>query len=166
MSERMLVFAAIMASASAWGQLVPPTLNVRTIGDKAQVVNHRSGEIEMLAAQRAVVVTEKTGKTRVAALKVSSAEKPFSPQEQGVVFNYALQQYGLVIGEIAFKLKPSTTTDSIMLGPQFAVTRISDSGVYAIWARTPAEWLQAMRALQGASAVLWVQPTIQYGVNF
>ena len=157
----LVLLATLSVSASA--QTKPPTLSVRTVGDRTNVFQYTRSDIEIFPTQRAAPIATASGGNRMTTMQVESAATPFSTSQRGVVFNYALQQYGVTTGEIAFMLKRDSSLSMLQLDPALNPKKIMKSGVYVVTARSPQSFLDTVRKLQQNSAVTWVEPTIEYG---
>lgn len=159
------IIAIVLLTAtatSAWGQLHPPTLSVHTVGDRTNVFQHVGSDIEVFPTQRAVRVNNVSGIAQVNAVTTYPSTTPYSQSLRGVVFNYALQQYGCTIGEVAFMLKPNSSLNQLPLNASMHAKKILKSGVYVVTANTPQNFLDIVRTLQHNAAVAWVEPHIKY----
>ena len=75
----------------------------------------------------------------------------------------ALQEYGFTAGEIAFMLKAGSDLQGVQLSLALKPKKILKSGVYVVTATSPQSFLDTIRRLQSNSAVIWVEPNIEYG---
>ena len=92
----------------------------------------------------------------------TAPDSQIGPKQLGLLYNRALQQYGVFSGEISFKMKsnPVAATFDPNLYP--GLKRIVAPSVYVVNTRTPAEFMTVMKRLQARSDVAWVEPTITY----
>lgn len=158
--NRILALCILTMPLLAWSDVKPFTLTVKTVTDNTQVFQHRGGDIEIFPARRASVVRS----AQLPAVTVASVVRstPLSSKSLGVVFNYAQQQYGTISGEISFMLKANSQVSSVHVTSSSAPKRITTTGVYAVYARTPQAFLDTVRQLQKNQSIAWVQPHIDY----
>ncbi len=97
------------------------------------------------------------------AVHQEAAVAPFSSSSHGIIFNYAIQQYGTITGEIAFMMKPQSSVADVHFGSAMSPKKIMASGVYVVNATNPQSFLATLKMLQKNSAIAWVEPTIHYG---
>lgn len=83
-----------------------------------------------------------------------------------VVYNRTTRMYGLASGEIAFKLKPGRTMPAEKAAALPGFISLVPPDVFAIAARSHAEYVRLVQQLQGRDDVEWVEPQIKYGPAF
>ena len=162
--NRFAIFAAFaVASMACNAQLEPRTPAARSVSDPDMLIDDRGAKLEVLPASRAFQQMSASGSGVVVSVFAASESAPISPQQRGVVFNYAMQVQGYITGEIAFKMigasDPTSTFDA---GLYPGLKKLADPNIYIVVATTPAEFVQVTRRLQGRQDVEWVEPIVTY----
>jgi len=155
---------AVMAvmSFAACAELRAPAANHRQVLDEAMVVDDRGSRLEIYPAKRATEHGD--------ALQRGIRHRVFSPgvnaaigsRQLLVVFNHSLQQQGYANGEITFQMKGTSSAD-VVAAQMPGARQISSSGIFALQATTPAEFVGLMRQLARRQDLKWFEPTIVYG---
>ena len=103
--------------------------------------------------------------SRVASVDIASSAESLSFERSGVVYNYALQSYGLISGEISFKVRDGVNPVSFAWGQTPSPQRLVGPTVFVVNAPSLDEFLRVMRMLRGDNRVLWVEPSVEYISN-
>jgi hypothetical protein len=98
----------------------------------------------------------------VASVDIASSAEALSYQRSGVVYNYALQSYGLISGEIAFKVREGVSPIAFVWGQTPLPRRLVGPTVLVVNAPSLDEFLRVMKMLRGDNRVLWVEPSVEY----
>ena len=162
MSRLILSMLMVLASSGAFAQLRAPTRVLPPIADRTMTINDRGAQLEVLPTQRAVPQVDLARQRTLHRLVRAKASSPIGPATLGVVYNHAMQETGFITGEITFQVKGGHAfSGSPAQYPGLKL--ITRPAVYAVYARTPAEFIQLMRTLKGRSDLAWVEPTVIYG---
>lgn len=100
--------------------------------------------------------------SRVASVDIASSAEALSYQRSGVVYNYALQSYGLISGEIAFKVREGVSPIAFVWGQTPLPRRLVGPTVLVVNAPSLDEFLRVMKMLRGDNRILWVEPSVEY----
>jgi hypothetical protein len=103
-----------------------------------------------------------TGDTRVSSVDIASSSESLSYERSGVVYNYALQAYGVVSGEISFKVRDRVDASVFAWGRTPPPRRLVGATVFVVNAPTLDEFLRVMKMLRGDGRVQWVEPAVEY----
>jgi hypothetical protein len=154
--------AGLVSSNVSLADLRPPPRTVQAVSDPSMVVMDRGAKLEVFPTRRAMPTLSSSGQKIVQEVANASASAPIGPQQLGVVFNHAMQQKGYITGEIVFKVKGGHAFSGS--GTQYpGLKEITKPAVYAVNARTPAEFITVLKRLQARSDLEWVEPTVTYG---
>jgi hypothetical protein len=94
--------------------------------------------------------------------EISSVVDSISSEHRGVLYNYSMQAYGLISGEVTFGVEPSFDVRALSWGGGKTPRALGPPGVFVFNASTGSEFVRIVKMLQGASAVLWVEISTQY----
>ncbi|MGH8228133.1 MAG: hypothetical protein ACREU3_09575 [Steroidobacteraceae bacterium] len=162
MPRLVLAMLTVLAANAALAQLKAPTRELSPVANQAMTINDRGAQLEVLPTQRAIPQVDPTRRRTIHRLVRASASSPIGPATLGVVYNHAMQEAGVITGEITFQVKGGHAFSGSPA--QYPGLRlITRPAVYAVYARTPAEFIQLMRTLKGRSDLAWVEPTVIYG---
>jgi hypothetical protein len=100
--------------------------------------------------------------SRVASVDIASSAEALSYQRSGVVYNYAMQSYGLISGEISFKVRDGVNSASFAWGQTPLPRRLVGPTVLVVNAPSLDEFMRVMKMLRGDNRVLWVEPSVEY----
>jgi hypothetical protein len=100
--------------------------------------------------------------SRVASVDIASPAEALSYQRSGVVYNYAMQSYGLISGEISFKVRDGVNSASFAWGQTPLPRRLVGPTVLVVNAPSLDEFLRVMKMLRGDNRILWVEPSVEY----
>jgi hypothetical protein len=160
-----LIVAITLAAAAfpVCAQLSAPVRELRPVEDPSMVIMDRGSELEVMAQKRATAVV--IGSGRMFAHQVFAAEpgSAIGSKQLGVVFNHTMQQEGYISGEIAFKMKYGARLGRPDAALYPGLKSITKPEVYAVYAKSPAEFLDILKRLQSRPDVEWVEPTVVYG---
>ena len=175
MTQRILLTAlAVFAAACAH---VTPTNAVTAMSAPAGApnptltVNDRGSMLEVMPQLRAraakvadgAVVTAKVGTLRDHILINAEQTAPISPSQPGIVFNHTLKMYGLINGEISFKLKPGRSLNASDAAALPGLAPLVAPSLYVTVARSNTEFVELVRRLQAREEIEWVEPQVKYG---
>ncbi len=153
-----------VASTASYAQLQPTPRVIRAVSDPSMVIDDRGAKLEVLPARRAAQQMASSGKQVVHSVFAASQSKPISPRQLGVVFNHAMRVQGYITGEIAFKMKGGAqAADRLDPASYPGLAKLTDPNVYLVAARTPFEFVELMKRLQGRNDMEWVEPVVTYG---
>ena len=153
-----------VASTASYAQLQPTPRVIRAVSDPSMVIDDRGAKLEVLPTRRAAQQMASSGKQVVHSVFAASQSEPISPQQLGVVFNHAMQVQGYITGEIAFKMKGGAqATDRLDPTSYPGLAKLTNPNVYLVVARTPAEFIELVKRLQGRNDMEWVEPVVTYG---
>ena len=163
---RIAIFVMIsLASTSVFAQLQPPPQVIQKVADPSMVIDDRGSKLEVLPTMRAAQQLSTSGKQVVHSIFPASESAPISPQQLGLVFNHAMQVQGYITGEIAFKMKDGLqATDRLDTASYPGLAKLTTPNVYLVVARTPSEFVELVKRLQGRPDMEWVEPMVTYGV--
>lgn len=162
MPRFVLPILMILVSSAALAQLRAPTRQLPSIADQTMTINDRGAQLEVLPTQRAIPQVDPTRQRTMHRLVRAKASSPIGPATLGVVYNHAMQETGFITGEITFQVKGGHAFSGSPA--QYPGLRlITRPAVYAVYARTPAEFIQLMRTLKSRPDLAWVEPTVIYG---
>lgn len=103
-----------------------------------------------------------SGDARVSSVETASSSDGLSYERSGVVYNYALQAYGVVSGEISFKVRDGVEASDFAWGQTPPPRRLVGPTVFVLNASTLDEFLRLMKMLRSDNRVLWVEPSVEY----
>ena len=155
------LFAALSTDSCA--QIRAPSSAQRVVADQANVIMDRGAMLELLPSQRVVSVTAADGKPRYS-VTTAAPTSGINSMQMGLIFNHALQQTGVISGEISFQLKLGSTVSGWSESEFPGLRLIVKPDVYVVNTRTPEEFMAVLKRLQGSVDVTWVEPTIRYGL--
>jgi len=164
---RIVIFVIMFAIAcqSGFAQIQPKPRVIQKVVDSSMVIDYRGSKLEILPTVRATQHLSTSGKQVVHSVSRASESDPISPQQLGVVFNHSMQVQGYITGEIAFKMKGGLqATDSLDKASYPGLAKLTDPNVYLVVARTPSEFMELIKRLQGRHDIEWVEPIVMYGV--
>ena len=162
MPRPVLLMLMVLASSAACAQLRAPTRQLPPIADQTMTINDRGAQLEVLPSQRAIPQADPARQRTMHRLVRAKASSPMGPATLGVVYNHAMQETGFITGEITFQVKGGGAfSGSPAQYPGLKL--ITRPAVYAVYARTPAEFIQLMNTLKSRSDLAWVEPTVLYG---
>ena len=147
-----------VASAVAVGQTRPATMMTHPKQD--QVIRFAETQLGFLSSRR--VMLGDRGPSDIKAASVAVASDPINQRVRGVVFNYAMQAYGLVSGEIAFEARKGFDPRSMSWATTTAPKVLVAPSIYVVNAPTGSEFLRVMSMLKGHESVRWVEPSVDY----
>jgi len=163
---RIAVFTILaLASMASCAQLQPIPRVIQKVADPSMVIDDRGSKLEVLSARRAAQQMASSGKQIIHSVFLANRSAPISPQQLGVVFNHAMQLQGYITGEIAFKMKDGVqATDRLDPASYPGLALLTNPNVYLVVARTPSEFVELVKRLQGRTDMEWVEPMVTYGV--
>jgi hypothetical protein len=158
----LALLAALLVTNPVFADLRPSQRALQPVTDPAMVVMDRGAKLEILVSERATTTMDSSGHRVLNRKRVVNAAASIGPHQLGVVFNHAMQVRGYITGEIAFKVKAGQTftTQDPQLYPGLKV--VVSPLVYVVTTRTPAEFIQVLKRLQGRTDLDWVEPTVTY----
>lgn len=165
MNRLMLLLPLLLMAGQSSAELRPSDKTLKGISDPTMVVQDRGAKLEVYPTRRAVAVSDPAGRIKLHHVTMTHADTPIGPRQLGVVFNHAMQQLGYISGEISFKMLPGQPVASLSATLVPGLRRVTEPDVYAVYTRTPAEFLRVLRRLQSRKDLEWVEPTITYGPN-
>jgi hypothetical protein len=159
----LALVTALLLTGPVLADLRPSQSPPQPITDPSMVVTDRGAKLEILANERAMTTVDNSGFRVLRRTIVPNAGVPIGPNQLGVVFNHAMQAHGYISGEITFKVKtgPAFPSQNLQLYPGLKL--IIARYVYAVTARTPAEFIRVLKQLQARTDLDWVEPTVIYG---
>jgi hypothetical protein len=160
MARLLICLVLAFITLSAFAELQAPTRALAAVADPTMVVIDRGARLEVLPNKRAITQLDASGR-EVHRVSTASAAAAMSSSQLGVVFNHAMQQQGYISGEITFKVKGAGFS---LLPAQYpGLKLIIQPSVYAVYARSPAQFIQVLKRLQARTDLEWVEPTVTYG---
>lgn len=160
-SAHRLILASVLlcvASAVAVGQT--PSAAVIAHPKNDQVVRLTETQLGFLPSRR--IVLGERGPSDIKSAAIAVASDPINQRVRGVVFNYAMQAYGLVSGEIAFEVRPGFDTRSLNWSATTAPKVLVAPSIYVVNAPTGSEFLRVMSMLKTHGSVRWAEPSVDY----
>jgi hypothetical protein len=158
-----LVLLLSLLTVSANAEMRPIARAVVPVTDPTMVVDDRGTKLEILPGERAAVGTDSAGRAAVQRVQVTSTETPFSSLQPGLVFNHSYQQYGYIIGEIAFRMKGGRAPGADFPSSLYPrLKKIGTLDMYAVTAPNPRVFLEVLKRLQARTDLDWVVPTVTY----
>lgn len=137
----------------------PDVISIRPEGD--EVVKLSGANIGFLRTRRGVVRDEPSA-GQLSGAVVATEQDPLGPTSPGIVYNYSMQLYGLVSGELSFELKPGADPRVLAWGATSAPKVLVAPSVYVVNVTSGAEFLRVLTMLQKSADVRWVEPSIRY----
>jgi hypothetical protein len=125
------------------------------------VIKLAGANIGFLRARRAVI-SENAGRLVLSGAVEATEKDALGPMRPGVVYNYAMQLYGLVSGELSFELKQGVDLSKVNLLSKTAPKLVIAPSVYVVSATSGEEFVQVLTILQKSTFVRWVEPSILY----
>ncbi|MDB6101976.1 MAG: hypothetical protein JWO52_1975 [Gammaproteobacteria bacterium] len=162
MNRLILSLVLLMTTGPALADLQAPARSVQPVADPTMVIIDRGATLEVLPTSRAMPHADASGRVVSHHVRASSATALIGPRQLGVVFNHSMQQQGFITGEIAFKLRAGHTTAELSPALYPGLKQIASPAVYVTNARTPAEFINIFKLLQGRPEVEWVEPIVSY----
>ena len=107
-------------------------------------------------------LSRRSGDARVSSVDVATSSEKLSYERSGVVYNYALQAYGVVSGEIAFEVRDGVKVSAFAWGQTPPPRRLVGSTVFVLNAPTLDEFSRVIKMLRGDNRVVWVEPSVEY----
>ena len=160
----MLIILALSSTASC-AQLQPAPRVIQKVVDPSMVIDDRGSKLEVIPTSRAVQQLSTSGKQVIHSVSPASQSAPINPQQLGVVFNHAMQVQGYITGEIVFKMKDGIqATDRLDPASYPGLAKLTNPNVYLVVERTPSEFVELVKRLQGRTDMEWVEPMVTYGV--
>ena len=147
-----------VASAVAVGQTRPAAMMTHPKQD--QVIRLAETQFGFLSSRR--VVLGDRGASDIKAATVVSTSDPINQRVRGVVFNYAMQAYGLVSGEIAFEVVPGFNARSLNWAGTPTPTVLVAPSIYVVNAPTGSEFVRVISMLKSSKSVRWVEASVDY----
>jgi hypothetical protein len=158
----LALLAALLATSPVFADLRPSQRELQPVIDPAMVVMDRGAKLEILASERATATMDSSGHRVLHRKRVANAAASIGSRQLGVDFNHPMQMHDYITGEIAFKVKAGQTftTQDSQLYPGLKV--VASPSVCVVATRTPAEFIQVLKRLQGRADLDWVEPTVTY----
>lgn len=156
-----LVFSLVV-TPSAVAQLVERPM-VGVSPDAADVVRLEKTQLGVLPLRRVVLRGDISPSAQAAgSTVVAKSDDPISIVQRGVVYNHAMRSFGLISGEIAFKMAEGAEAGRFNWGTMGLPQRIQGGTTYIVNARTASEFIRVMNMLQASNSVSWVEPSVVY----
>jgi hypothetical protein len=153
-----------LASVASFAQIKPMPRAMQSVTDESMVINDRGSKLEVFPALQAVKKMSISGKGNVHYEIVARKSEMINPQQLGVVFNNAMQVWGYITGEIAFKMKDGMqATDWMDQSSYPGLAKLTEPNIYLVVARTPTEFVELTKQLQARTDMEWVEPIVVYG---
>ena len=153
-----------LATTAGFAQLMPAPRAIQEVADPNMVIDDRGSQLEVLPTVRVIQKLSASGKQVVRSTFPAGMSEPINPQQLGMVFNHAMQVQGYITGEIAFKMKDGLqATDRLDIATYPGLAKLTNPNVYLVVARTPSEFVELVKRLQGRSDMEWVEPFVTYG---
>jgi hypothetical protein len=156
-----LLIGLMLQSADTHGQPVVSPAVISIQPDIDEVVKLDGVNIGFLRARRGVIRDE-SGALLLSGAVVATERDPLGPTSPGIVYNYSMQLYGLVSGELSFELKPGVDPRGLAWAPTAAPKVLVAPHVYVVNVTSGAEFLRVFTMLQKSTGVRWVEPSIRY----
>ena len=155
------VFVFCLVSTS-WGQLKEQAYV--GLPDEADIIKFSDSSLGFLPARRVRFVTSSTDRSSSIAklAEVASLESGISSTEQGVIYNYSMQAYGLVSGEITFAVRAGVNAKSLDWRLTAPPRALGPPNVFVVNVGTGTELLRVMDMLASDPRVSWVEPSVRY----
>jgi hypothetical protein len=125
------------------------------------VVKLAGANIGFLSNRRGIMI-ETSGGSGLRGASVASEQDPLGPTRPGIVYNYSMQLYGLVSGELSFELQSGADPRSFNWAPTAAPELLVSPSVYVVRVTSGSEFLRVLAMLHKSKSVRWVEPAIQY----
>lgn len=139
---------------------------MRKVADQSMIINDRGSKLEVLPTMRMRTVQKLSTleKEVIHSVIQTEASAPISSQQLGVVFNHAMQVYGYITGEIAFKMEDGLDpTDRLDPVSYPGLAKLTNPDIYIVVAGTPSEFVEIVKRLQDRTDVEWVEPIVIHG---
>ena len=152
-----------VASSEGVGQELRPLPGVTSPPAQNRVDRFTGTSLGVVVDRRANRRVVRDGSdSQVASVDIASSTEALSYQRSGVVYNYAMQSYGLISGEISFKVQDGVNSASFAWGQTSPPRRLVGPTVFVVNAPNLDEFSRVMRMLRGDNRVLWVEPSVEY----
>lgn len=154
---------AVTAACQAQLQLTPRT--PIPVADSKMVIDNQGVSVEILPALRAQSASAESG--RATRMVASVPASKFSATSRGVVFNHAMQSYGVLTGEITFKMKGALKAeDAGLSGSEYpGMAKLTSPNVYVVMANSPTEYVALFNRLKARADVEWVEAIVDYSTG-
>lgn len=160
----IFVIMLSLATTAGFAQLQPTPRVTREVADPSMVIDDRGSKLEVLPTVRAAERLSTSGKHVVHSIFPASVSDPIRPPQLGIVFNHAMQVQGYITGEIAFRMKDGLQAIEWLDAASYpGLAKLTNPNIYLVAARTPAEFIELVKRLQGRSDMEWVEPMVTYG---
>lgn len=159
----ILLFSAIGLNTACQAQLQLTPRAATQVADPKMVIDNQGAPVEILPTFRAE--TAAAGKaTRMVA---SAPASKFSAANRGVVFNHAMQSYGVLTGEITFKMKGSLKAEESSFSPPDypGLAKLTNPNIYVVTASSPADYIALFNRLKARTDVEWVEAIVDYSAG-
>jgi hypothetical protein len=158
-----LIALLLGVQSASWAQELQPLQVLLSPPAQNRVERFTGTNLGVVVDRRANrrVVSDGTD-SRVASVDVASSAEAISYQRSGVVYNYAMQSYGLISGEISFKVRDGVNSASFAWGQTPLPRRLVGPTVLVVNAPSLDEFMRVMKMLRGDNRVLWVEPSVEY----
>jgi|GEM_PF-4456590 len=130
--------------------------------NEANVLNLRGMKFELYPERRVVSTVFNGSKIKVQ-LNTHSSSDGFDVSSQGVIFNHAYQKFGSISGEIAFSMIDGSLVSS-KLSSLNGFKKLGTLNLYAVYARSPAEFKNYIELLSADKGVNFIEPTVDYSI--
>jgi hypothetical protein len=126
------------------------------------VLDVRGASLEVLPKVRAQAAGTQSGKA--ARMVASVPASKFSAGSRGVVFNHAMQSYGVLTGEITFKMKGDLKAEDAGLSPLEypGLAKLTNPNIYVVVANSPTDYVTLFKGLKARTDVEWVEAIVDY----
>jgi hypothetical protein len=159
----LLIASLFGVQSASWAQELRPLQVLLSPPAQNRVERFTGTNLGVVVDRRANRRVVRDGSdSRVASVDIASSGEVLSYQRSGVVYNYAMQSYGLISGEISFKVRDGVNASSFAWGQTPPPRRLVGPTVLVVNAPSLDEFLRVMRMLRGDNRVLWVEPSVEY----
>lgn len=135
-----------------------------TAPNSTDVVRLEKSIYGLLPAKRVSIAAGESANGRAAMLSVStsSIDGAISPSLKGVIYNYAMQKYGLFSGEISFAVQSGSDVSAFKWDANEVPHPLGPQDVYVVNVGSGAAFVRVFNMLSTTKAIKWVEPSIEY----
>jgi hypothetical protein len=157
----VLVIVVVLKSSIGFSQTIPSTDVILSRPDSVEMVKLGGTNIGFMRSRRGIIRDDASGQRLVGATEVNEQD-PLGPTRPGIVYNYSMQLYGLVSGELSFELRPGADARALNWARTTPPELLVPPSVYLVRVVSGAEFLRVFTMLQTSADVRWVEPAIRY----
>lgn len=162
-----LITLLLLVPALSAAQLMPRPPRELPAADPSWSLQQHSSQLELLPALRTrLSAPDPQGRVRPQQLRAAAAdEASIGDGQYGLVFNHAMQSYGALSGEIAFRVRPGQSAEALaQLAGLDALQSLGQGGRHVARVRSPQALRDSLQRLRAQPGVVEAQWVVIYGL--